>query len=59
MSAEASSSTSSAGDELKTQYTSEQISAFNKELESKTPQEILVWAIDNLEGLYQTTAFGL
>jgi phosphoadenosine phosphosulfate reductase len=59
MSAEASSSTSSAGDILKTQYTPEQISAFNKELESKTPQEILVWAIDNLEGLYQTTAFGL
>lgn len=61
MSAEASSSTSSskAGDVLQPQYTPEQILAFNKELESKTPQEILVWAIDHLEGLYQTTAFGL
>jgi phosphoadenosine phosphosulfate reductase len=28
-------------------------------LENKTPQEILVWAIDHLDGLYQTTAFGL
>jgi phosphoadenosine phosphosulfate reductase len=61
MSAEASSSTSAAGasDVLQTQYTPEQISVFNKQLESKSPQEILVWAIDNLEGLYQTTAFGL
>lgn len=64
MSAEASSSTSNgngagAGDTLTPQYTREQILAFNKELESKTPQEILVWAIDNLDGLYQTTAFGL
>lgn len=58
MSAEASSSTSGSGD-LQPQYTPEQIQALNKELESKTPQEILVWAIDNLEGLYQTTAFGL
>lgn len=59
MSGEATSSTSKAGDILQPQYTPEQILAFNKELESKTPQEILVWAIDNLEGLYQTTAFGL
>jgi phosphoadenosine phosphosulfate reductase len=28
-------------------------------LDGKTPQEILVWAIDHLDGLYQTTAFGL
>jgi phosphoadenosine phosphosulfate reductase len=64
MSAEASSSTSAGngngqGDVLQPQYTPEQILAFNKELESKTPQEILAWAIDNLDGLYQTTAFGL
>lgn len=64
MSTEASSSTTSAqvqgqGDVLQPQYTPEEILAYNKELESKTPQEILVWAIDNLEGLYQTTAFGL
>lgn len=62
MSAEASSSTSNGnghGEDLQPQYTREQILAFNKDLESKTPQEILVWAIDNLDGLYQTTAFGL
>lgn len=63
MSAEASSSTQTNGNGeggiLKTQYTPEQIQAFNKQLEDKTPQEILVWAIDNLDGLYQTTAFGL
>jgi phosphoadenosine phosphosulfate reductase len=58
MSAEASSSTNSS-DVLKTQYSPEEITGFNKELENKTPQEILVWAIDHLDGLYQTTAFGL
>ena len=60
MSAEASSSTIEAqGDILQTQYSPEEIDQFNKELENKTPQEILVWAIDHLDGLYQTTAFGL
>lgn len=46
-------------DSLTPQYTPDEIAAFNQQLASKTPQEILVWAIDNLEGLYQTTAFGL
>ena len=50
---------SSQSDILTPQYTPKQIEAFNTELEGKTPQEILVWAIDNLDGLYQTTAFGL
>jgi phosphoadenosine phosphosulfate reductase len=55
------SSNSEAGpsDVLKPQYTSEEIATFNKDLDGKTPQEILVWAIDHLDGLYQTTAFGL
>ena len=44
---------------LQTQYTPEEIATFNKELDGKTPQEILVWAIDHLDGLFQTTAFGL
>jgi phosphoadenosine phosphosulfate reductase len=57
MSGEGSSSTQD--DVLQTQYTPEEISSFNKELDGKTPQEILVWAIDHLDGLYQTTAFGL
>jgi len=55
------SSNSEAGpsDVLKPQYTPEEISDFNKQLDGKTPQEILVWAIDHLDGLFQTTAFGL
>lgn len=46
-------------DRLTPQYTPEQIDEINKQLESKTPQEVLVWAIGNIDGLYQTTAFGL
>jgi len=57
MSGEGSSSTQD--EVLQTQYSPEEISQFNKELDGKTPQEILVWAIDHLDGLYQTTAFGL
>jgi len=57
MSAQASSSTQD--DVLQTQYSTEEIATFNKELDGKTPQEILVWAIDHLDGLFQTTAFGL
>jgi phosphoadenosine phosphosulfate reductase len=53
------SSSSGPSDILAPQYTPEQIEQFNKELDGKTPQEVLVWAIDHLEGLYQTTAFGL
>jgi phosphoadenosine phosphosulfate reductase len=44
---------------LQPQFTPDQIDQFNAELDGKTPQEILVWAIDNVQGLYQTTAFGL
>lgn len=33
--------------------------AINKQLESADPFQILEWAIDNLPGLYQTTAFGV
>jgi hypothetical protein len=46
-------------DRLTPQYSPEEIQAINQQLADKTPQEILVWAIDNLKGLYQTTAFGL
>lgn len=46
-------------DRLTPQYSPEQLEAFNKQLEDKTPQEVLAWAIDNIDGLYQTTAFGL
>ena len=35
------------------------LEAVNEQLATATPQEILAWAIDNLPGLYQTTAFGL
>lgn len=35
------------------------LDAVNEELANATPQEILFWAIDNLPGLFQTTAFGL
>ena len=35
------------------------LDAVNELLADSTPQEILAWAIDNLPGLYQTTAFGL
>lgn len=53
--------TSEAGpsDLLTPQYTPEEIAKFNAELEHATPQDILKWAIDNLDGLFQTTAFGL
>ncbi|BEJ14687.1 hypothetical protein CspHIS471_0404540 [Cutaneotrichosporon sp. HIS471] len=46
-------------DNLTPQYSPEEIDEANKQLEGKTPQEVLVWAIDNIDGLYQTTAFGL
>lgn len=36
-----------------------QLAAANASLSDATPQEILAWAVDNLPGLYQTTAFGL
>ncbi|KAK8869695.1 phosphoadenosine phosphosulfate reductase [Kwoniella newhampshirensis] len=46
-------------DVLTPQYTLEEIEQFNVKLQGKSPQEILAWAIDHLDGLYQTTAFGL
>lgn len=46
-------------DVLVPQYTPEQINELNQQLEGKEPQEILKWAIDNVQGLFQTTAFGL
>ncbi|CAO1621262.1 unnamed protein product [Parajaminaea phylloscopi] len=35
------------------------LESINKQLESADPFQILEWAIDNLPGLYQTTAFGV
>lgn len=52
-------SISNDSDVLTPQFTPEQIEEINRSLDGKTPQEILTWAIDNVEGLYQTTAFGL
>ncbi|WVQ98796.1 phosphoadenosine phosphosulfate reductase [Kwoniella sp. CBS 9459] len=63
MSDQAASSSASASapdsDILTPQYSLEEIKAFNAQLDGKSPQDILRWAIDNLDGLYQTTAFGL
>lgn len=44
---------------LTPQYSAEQLVDINKQLDGKPPQEVLAWAIDNIEGLFQTTAFGL
>jgi len=52
-------SSSHSNETLTPQYTLSQIAAFNKQLEGGEPQDILRWAIDHLDGLYQTTAFGL
>ena len=41
------------------QFSPEEIKQINRDLSGKTPQEILTWAIDHVDGLYQTTAFGL
>lgn len=48
-------------DENKTtpQFSPEDLKRINAELSGKSPQDILKWAIDNVQGLYQTTAFGL
>lgn len=46
-------------DNLTPQYGPEEIQRINAELDGKSPQEILSWAVDNVEGLFQTTAFGL
>ncbi|BGP18765.1 hypothetical protein JCM10213_004276 [Rhodosporidiobolus nylandii] len=39
--------------------TSAQVAEWNAQLEDASPQEILAFAVDNLDGLAQTTAFGL
>jgi phosphoadenosine phosphosulfate reductase len=44
---------------LTPQYTPAQLSQLNADLDGKTPQEVLLWAIDHLDGLWQTSAFGL
>lgn len=46
-------------DVLTPQYSPEQLAEINKQLDGKSPQEVLTWAIDNIDGLFQTTAFGL
>lgn len=46
-------------DVLTPQYSPEQLEQINKQLDGKSPREVLAWAIDNIDGLYQTTAFGL
>ena len=56
---ESSVSTSSHQNILTPQYNAPQIAEMNKQLEGTEPQAILRWAIDHLNGLYQTTAFGL
>jgi len=43
----------------KTPFTPERLREINQKLEKLSPEEILEWAIANLAGLYQTTAFGL
>lgn len=37
----------------------ENLPSINQHLAEATPEEILEWSIDNLPGLYQTTAFGV
>ncbi|KAI8612486.1 phosphoadenosine phosphosulfate reductase [Chytriomyces sp. MP71] len=41
------------------QYTPEYVAFLNQSLATRTPQEILEWALISLPGLVQTTAFGL
>lgn len=44
---------------LTPQFSPEDLKRINAELSGKSPQDILKWAIDNVQGLYQATAFGL
>lgn len=46
-------------DDLKIQKVISNLPKINVKLRESTPEEILEWAIDNLPGLYQTTAFGV
>lgn len=42
-----------------TSWSHEKLDEINNQLSTYTPEEILKWAVDNLPGLFQTTAFGL
>lgn len=44
---------------MKPQYSIEELDRLNEQLAGKTPQDILKWSVENVEGLFQTTAFGL
>lgn len=46
-------------DDVQIQSVINNLDAINTQLAEATPEEILEWAIDNLPGLYQTTAFGV
>jgi phosphoadenosine phosphosulfate reductase len=46
-------------DDAQIQAVINNLDAINVQLAEATPEEILEWAIDNLPGLYQTTAFGV
>lgn len=46
-------------DRLTPQFSSAELDRINAELDGKSPQEVLRWAIDHVQGLFQTTAFGL
>jgi phosphoadenosine phosphosulfate reductase len=53
------SSVSDAQEDLKPQFSPDELQLINTELDGKSPQDILRWAVDHVEGLFQTTAFGL
>lgn len=46
-------------EDLRIQSVISNLPKINVKLRESTPEEILEWAIDNLPGLYQTTAFGI
>lgn len=52
-------SSSQAADDARIQQVVNNLDAINQQLETADPFAILEWAIDNLPGLYQTTAFGV
>lgn len=52
-------SSSQAATDAQLQSIVQNLDKVNARLAEASPREILEWAIDNLPGLYQTTAFGL
>ncbi|PWN91295.1 putative MET16-3`-phosphoadenylylsulfate reductase [Acaromyces ingoldii] len=46
-------------DDARIQQVIASLPSINEQLREATPEQILEWAIDNLPGLYQTTAFGV